>query len=99
MEESHSSLSYHGWGVHGKLYKITSQIKLLTTSEATLRYWALNRVVSAAEGASKHRATMLHSKSRAQWFRQGRSDKRLGFFLPVLCQLGSFLFKYQCGLE
>ena len=72
MEESHSSLSYHGWGVHGKLYKITSQIEPLTTSEATLGYWALNFVISAAEGASKHHDAMLISKTPAQRFRQGR---------------------------
>ena len=50
--------------MHGKLYRITSQIKLLTISEATLGYWALNFVVSAAEGAralhelGKHDATV-----------------------------------------
>lgn len=50
--------------MHGKLYRITSQIKLLTISEATLGYWALNFVVSAAEGAralhelGKHHATV-----------------------------------------
>lgn len=56
--------SYHGRGVHGKLHRVTSQIKLLTISEATLGYWALNFVVSAAEGAKalhelgEHHATV-----------------------------------------
>lgn len=63
--------------MHGKLYRVTSQIKLLTISEATLGYWALNFVVSTAEGAralhelGEHHATVLHSKSRAQLFREG----------------------------
>lgn len=76
-----------GAGINGKLYRIASQIKLLTTEEATLGYWALSFVFRVAERTralqmlGKHHDTVLHSKAQTQLSKQG-NDHIKGFFPP-----------------
>lgn len=74
MDEPYPSLTM---GVCGKLYRITTQIKLLAIREATLGYLAFNFVLNAAEGAralhmlGQYHATVLHSKAQTHLFKQG----------------------------